>query len=101
MGRLVPNMKAYSSISLTAVVLLALMAGFGCASQQNSSQSSLPDSKKSAPSYVTGSYIPRDVQRNGPVTDGANNLRIIDESEIERSGGADTTQTLRQLGVTH
>jgi hypothetical protein len=90
-----------SPISVAAAAALALMAGFGCASQQNSSQSSPPDSKRSEPSYVTGSYIPRDLQRNGPVTDGANNLRIIDESEIERSGGADTTQTLRQLGVTH
>ncbi len=50
---------------------------------------------------VTGSYIPQDVQKSGPVTNGKNNVRIIDRSDIDRSGGADVGQTLRQLGATH
>jgi hypothetical protein len=30
---------------------------------------------------------------------GKNNVRVIDRSDIESSGGADPRQTLRQLGV--
>ena len=94
-------MKVTTFIPLIAVSILAWTAGFGCANQQNSVQSNSSDSPQRAPMQVTGSYIPRDINKNGPTTDGANNLRIIDQSEIGRSGGADTKQTLQQLGVTH
>jgi hypothetical protein len=92
-------MKVTTFIPLIAASMLAWMAGSGCANQQNSVQSNSSDSAQKAPMQVTGSYIPRDINRNGPTTDGANNLRIIDQSEIQRSGGADPNQTLRLLGV--
>jgi len=94
-------MKVKLFIQFAAVTMLGFAAGFGCANEHNAVRSHSVDSTGKAPTQVTGSYIPRDINRNGPTTDGANNLRIIDESEIERSGGADANQTLRQLGVTH
>jgi outer membrane cobalamin receptor len=33
------------------------------------------------------------------VTNGKSNVRVIDRSDIERSGGADINQTLRELGA--
>jgi hypothetical protein len=94
-------MKVIGFIRLTAVTALTLTAGFGCATQQNTDQTNSPGATEKGPSYATGSYIPRDYNRSGPVTDGQNNLRIIDRSDIDRSGGADPKQTLRELGVTH
>jgi hypothetical protein len=71
----------------------------GCANQSGAkSQSSSDDQYEYQ--YVTGSYIPQKVQKNGPVTNGKDDLRLIDRSEVDRSGGADVDQTLRQLGVT-
>ena len=79
---------------LTAV--LALGAGaFGCAHQKNDMETAGPRGQ-----YLTGSYLPQDVQRNGRVTNGKSNVRVIDRSEIDRSGGADARQTLRELGAT-
>jgi outer membrane cobalamin receptor len=67
------------------------MGGFGCAGQRETSTERY--------NYLTGSYVPQDVERNGPVTNGKNDVRVIDRSDINQSGGADVTQTLRQLGV--
>jgi hypothetical protein len=86
-------------ISLAAVTMLAWAAGFGCANQQNTTRTNSADSPERIQGTVTGSYIPRDINRSGPATDGQNNVRIIDRSDIHASGGADTTQTLQQLGV--
>jgi hypothetical protein len=88
-------------IFLTALTILAWGSGFGCANPQNTTRTDSPDSPERIQGTVTGSYIPRDINRSGPVTDGQNNVRIIDRSDIHASGGADTTQTLQQLGVTH
>jgi len=79
--------------------MLAWAAGSGCANQQNTTQPNSSDSTERIQGTVTGSYIPRDINRSGPATDGQNNVRIIDQSDIHASGGADTTQTLQQLGV--
>lgn len=80
------------------VVLGTLAAG--CAHQQNAvhSQDTYPSSTNNA--YMTGSYLPQDVNRSGPVTDGRNNVRILDRSDLNRSGGADLGQALRLQGVT-
>lgn len=48
---------------------------------------------------LTGSYVPQDVQRNGPVSNGKSDVRVVDQSDIDKSGGKDVSQTLRQLGV--
>ena len=91
-------MKARTSILTALSVLLAGAFAQGCAHDQNAVQTSANNSHES---YVTGSYLPQDVDRNGPVTNGKNDVRIIDRSDISESGGADVGQSLRQLGVTH
>ncbi len=88
-------MKAeYSFRFLIFAVGLAVGAA-GCANQRGASEN------ETRYQNVTGSYLPQNVQKNGPVTNGKDNLRIIDESEIQSSGGADLNQALRQLGANH
>ncbi len=89
-------MKARISMLAGLVALLASMLAQGCAHQQDSVQTN-----QNGNQYLTGSYLPQNVDRNGPVTNGKNDVRVIDRSDINNSGGADVTQTLRQLGVTH
>ena len=47
---------------------------------------------------LTGSYIKRDVNRNGIVTDGPNPVYVLDGKTIETSGGADLSQVLLRSG---
>jgi hypothetical protein len=51
--------------------------------------------------YVTGSYLPQDVQNKGPVTTGKDDVRVVDRPEIDRSGGATVEEVLRRTGATH
>lgn len=86
---------------LTFAMVLAA-AGFllsGCAHENNAANTASRNSQNYQ--YLTGSYVPQDVQRNGPVTNGKSNVRVIDNSDINRSGGADVGQTLRELGANH
>jgi len=78
-------------MTMAALALGLATAGFGCAGQQQTSSEKYH--------YLTGSYVPQDVDRNGPVSNGKSNVRVIDRSDINQSGGADVNQTLRQLGV--
>lgn len=72
-----------------AVILLAGV--FGCAGPREHEAERYQN--------LTGSYVSQDVQRNGPVSNGQNNVRVLDQSDIDKSGGKDVPQTLRQLGV--
>jgi len=84
---------------VTVAMGLALGLGVvGCAHQGEVARSSADSDRYQ---YVTGSYLPQDVQKSGPVTNGKDSLRIIDRSEIDRSGGANVEQTLRNLGANH
>jgi hypothetical protein len=47
---------------------------------------------------LTGSYIKRDIRRNGIVTDGPNPVYLLDRQSIEVSGGADLSQVLLRSG---
>lgn len=93
-------MKTKSFRCAGALTGLLATIGFGCAHEQTARNSpeAYPTSTNGA--YLTGSNLPQNVNRNGPVTDGQNNVRVIDRSDVNRSGGADLNQTLRQLGVT-
>jgi len=73
---------------------LALAAGSGCSTQKNATETNGQHYD-----HLTGSYLPQDVDRNGPVTNGKNDVRVLDRSDIENSGGADLDQTLKKLGV--
>ena len=81
------------SLSLAAALGLAGFFLAGCASQTHTQE---------APGQqLTGSYIPQNVEQKGPITNGANNVRVRDESDLQRSGGATPGQALRQLGEVH
>ena len=89
-------MKLRIPILAAMAVLLAGALGQGCAHNENNVRTSTNNSHES---YLTGSYLPQDVERQGPVTNGKNDVRVIDGSELNRSGGADVRQSLRELGV--
>jgi hypothetical protein len=48
---------------------------------------------------LTGSYIKRDVRRNGVVTDGSSPLYVLDRKAIEMSGAANLSEVLIRRGV--
>ncbi len=47
---------------------------------------------------LTGSYIKRDVRRNGVVTDGPNPVFVLDSQSIDTSGASDLSQLLIRRG---
>ena len=85
--------RIWGAISLGAIVVLSAL---GCAHPNGAATG--PEARYD---YVTGSYIPQNVQKDGPVTNGKDNLRIINQSEIQRSGGANAEEALRNLGANH
>ncbi|HEV2209284.1 MAG TPA: hypothetical protein VG167_10950 [Verrucomicrobiae bacterium] len=78
---------------VAGLMLLAAVGATGCASRQNA----VPANSNSA-TRLTGSYLPQSVQRNGRITDGMNNVRVVDQSDLDQSGGATVEQSLRLLG---
>jgi hypothetical protein len=52
-------------------------------------------------SVLTGSYIKQLIKRNGRITDGANQVIIVDSNAIQHSGARDLKQLLIQQGVNH
>ena len=81
-------MKTMLSIAIAALVL-TLAAG--CAHQT--------EAKSDHYSNMTGSYLPQDTKRNGPVSNGTSNVRVLDRNDIDSTGAADLDQTLKKSGV--
>jgi outer membrane receptor for monomeric catechols len=48
---------------------------------------------------LTGSYLKTQYRRNGMVTDGPNNVLVIDRKTIDQSGAADLRQLLYRTGL--
>jgi hypothetical protein len=48
---------------------------------------------------MTGSYIKQPIRRNGRITDGANQVIVLDRDTIERSGASDLKQLLVHQGI--
>ena len=48
---------------------------------------------------VTGSYIKRDVRRNGLVTDGSSPLYVLDNKAIQNTGAATLSELLIRRGM--
>ena len=48
---------------------------------------------------LTGSYIKQNIRRSGHITDGANQVIVIDRDTIERSGASDVRQLLVHQGI--
>ena len=59
--------------------------------------------KRAAPRHeqvaLTGSYIKRDVRRNGVVTDGPDRVYVLDSEAIRTSGAADLREVLVFRGL--
>jgi hypothetical protein len=51
--------------------------------------------------YLTGSYIKKDVRRAGVITNGPDVVYVLDQTTIERSGGADLSHVLMRSGFGH
>lgn len=47
---------------------------------------------------LTGSYIKRDVKRNGMITDGPNPVYVLDHEAVQTSGASDLSQVLLRRG---
>src|ERR1041385_4114005 len=48
---------------------------------------------------LTGSYIKQDIRRNGRITDGPNQVIVLDQETIRRSGASDVKQLLVHQGI--
>jgi hypothetical protein len=48
---------------------------------------------------VTGSYIKRDIRRNGVITDGSSPVFVMDHQAIENTGAATLNQALTRQGL--
>lgn len=55
--------------------------------------------RKEGEQVLTGSYLKRDIRRNGMITDGPSQVLVIDRGMIERSGASDLKQLLTRQGV--
>jgi hypothetical protein len=65
----------------------------------NCAQASRTRSAGSELVLLTGSYLKQDVRRDGRITDGANQVIIIDRKSIERSGASSLRQVLSRTGI--
>jgi hypothetical protein len=61
-------------------------------------QLSAPKQKKSKKEALTGSYIKYKIRRDGIITDGPNNVFVLDSKTIQNSGAADLSQLLFRTG---
>ena len=101
--------------SLLLVLVLSLAAALS--SQAADKAKNLKPAKKSAATQtkkakssgvqkeqqvaLTGSYIKRDIHRNGIVTDGPNPVYVLDRQTINVGGGADLSEVLIRRGFRH
>ena len=56
-----------------------------------------PEAEKNVP--LTGSYIKRDVRRNGLVTDGSSPVYVLDNKAIQNTGAATLSELLLRRGL--
>ena len=56
-------------------------------------------SEQKGGTLLTGSYVKQNVKRHGQITDGANQVIVLDRDWIERSGASDVKQLLNRSGV--
>src|SRR5947207_15721788 len=48
---------------------------------------------------LTGSYIKHNIRRSGQITDGPNQVLVIDQKAVSESGASDLRQLLNRQGV--
>ncbi|HTL57823.1 MAG TPA: hypothetical protein VL361_19200 [Candidatus Limnocylindrales bacterium] len=97
-----------SSFLVALAVLAATAISLQASDKTTDSKKSKATVKKKTDSYpgpykekgvvLTGSYIKRDVKRQGTVTDGPNPVYVLDSKAIELTGAADLSQVLVRSG---
>ena len=55
--------------------------------------------KEASSTTLTGSYLKRNLRKNGLITDGPNQVLVIDHKTIENSGASDLRQLLMRKGI--
>jgi hypothetical protein len=99
-------MKLTSSIVVVSILLTSALGGLA-AEKTNQAAPAKPVKVKAKPAKIhkpeqvalTGSYIKRDIHRNGVVTDGSNPVVVLDQDMIRNSGAADLRQLLVVKGL--
>jgi hypothetical protein len=85
-------------VSVFGIQMVALgLLATGCSSDNTGSAQSGRTGEK--PTSLTGTYLKQDVSRNGEITNGKDNVRILDREKIDRSGASDLNQFLQLQGV--
>jgi len=69
------------------------------AAADRASKNKTPSSEQKGGTLLTGSYVKQNVKRHGQITDGANQVIVLDRETIERSGASDVKQLLNRQGV--
>jgi hypothetical protein len=102
-------MKRISSLALAFVLVstLGAVASDKAGAKTKATRTKVKTEKVSAkpekPSRqvaLTGSYIKRDIKRNGIVTDGPNPVVVLDSDAIRNSGASDVRELLVFRGIT-
>ena len=98
-------MKAQALIIALSITMV-VAGGASAADEAKNAKKTKADKGKNAPLAsqrekvsLTGSYIKRDVRRDGQITDGPNPVIVIDRGTIQRSGAADLRQLLVRQGA--
>lgn len=90
-------------IAITCAALLSATAGDQTKTNEVKTAKvktkKVPDDRKDGGVVLTGSYIKQDVRRTGRITDGANQVIVLDRDMIERSGASDVRQLLTHQGI--
>jgi len=69
------------------------------ASVDKAKKSQTTASEQKGGTLLTGSYVKQNVKRHGQITDGANQVIVLDRDWIERSGASDVKQLLNRSGA--
>src|SRR5437899_4174742 len=99
-----------TTILLLATVALSTATGALASDKTKDSKAAAPASKQKAKANqdqtpqkesttLTGSYIKRDVRRNGVITDGPAQVIVLDNQAIRNSGAADLNELLIRRGL--
>src|SRR5438552_720693 len=94
---------------LTLTISLGIASQAAAADEAKGSKQAKPTPREKAKqaqpqtggetNVLTGSYIKQKVRRQGMITDGANNVLVIDRNTIEHSGASDVRQLLVHQGI--
>jgi hypothetical protein len=93
------RMKAVIMSRNFSFLVLSVALGWfvtGCSSHQPDASQSGKTEKEAT---LTGTYLKQDVTRNGEITNGKDNVRVLDREKMDQSGASDLNQFLRLQGV--